>query len=48
MDCVHDRAREWVNEHYPEADGAEWDRLVGEAAAEIAALDEQADAAEAG
>lgn len=48
MDSVLDRAREWVNEHYPDADGAEWERLVEEASKEIAALDEAADAAEVG
>jgi hypothetical protein len=40
---VLDRSEEWVGEHYPLAEGAEWDRLVAAAAEEIAAIDEQAD-----
>jgi hypothetical protein len=40
---VWDRAREWVNENHPEVDGAEWDRLVGEVATDILAIDELAD-----
>ena len=36
---VQDRAREWVNEHYPNAEGAEWDGYFDEACRELVSID---------
>lgn len=45
MNEVLDRAREWVNENYPDADEDEWEALVADAAEEIAAIDDANDLA---
>jgi hypothetical protein len=43
---ILDRAAEWIGVNHPEADGAEYERLLAETCAELETLDRAADAAE--
>jgi hypothetical protein len=45
---VQDRAREWVNENHPEAEGAEYDALFNDAVNDLLAIDAHNDSLDAG